>query len=291
MIPASFDYVAPRSLDEGIRFLEEHGDDVKVLAGGHSLIPLMRLRLATPKYLLDINRVPGLEYIRESDHHLHIGVLTRYADVEDSLLIQSRYAALSDAAGHIADPLVRNMGTVGGNVCHSDPANDLPATMLALKATMVAVGRGGERAISAEEFFVGTFETALTPTEILREIRIPRTRAGTGSAYMKLESRAGDLAVVGVAARLTLDTQGICESVGLGLTAVGTKVIEPKAAEAALIGKKLSDDEIRQSANLAAQESQPTSDLRGTADYKREMVRTLATRALRRAVERARGET
>lgn len=291
MIPASFDYVAPRNLDEGIRFLEEHGDDAKVLAGGHSLIPLMRLRLATPKYLLDINRVPGLEYIRESDYHLHIGALTRYADVEDSLLIQSRYSALSDAAGHIADPLVRNMGTVGGNICHSDPANDLPATMLALKATMVAVGPGGERVISAEEFFVDTFETALKPTEILREVHIPRTRVGTGSAYMKLESRAGDLAVVGVAVRLTLDAQGTCESVGLGLTAVGTKVIQPKAAEAALTGKKLSDDEIRQSASLAAQEAQPTSDLRGTAEYKREMVRTLAARALRRAVERARGET
>jgi carbon-monoxide dehydrogenase medium subunit len=291
MIPASFDYVAPRNLDEGIRFLEEHGDDAKVLAGGHSLIPLMRLRLATPKYLLDINRIPGLEYIRESDHHLHIGALTRYADVEDSLLIQSRYSALSDAAGHIADPLVRNMGTVGGNICHSDPANDLPATMLALKATMVAVGPGGERVISAEEFFVDTFETALKPTEILREVRILRTRAGTGSAYMKLESRAGDLAVVGVAVRLTLDAQDACESVGLGLTAVGPKVIQPKAAEAALIGKKLSDDEIRQSASLAAQEAQPTSDLRGTAEYKREMVRTLAARALRRAVERARGET
>jgi len=291
MIPASFDYVAPRNLDEGIRFLEEHGDDAKVLAGGHSLIPLMRLRLATPKYLLDINRVPGLEYIRESDYHLHIGALTRYADVEDSLLIQSRYSALSDAAGHIADPLVRNMGTVGGNICHSDPANDLPATMLALKATMVAVGPGGERVISAEEFFVDTFETALKPTEILREVHIPRTRVGTGSAYMKLESRAGDLAVVGVAVRLTLDAQGTCESVGLGLTAVGPKVIQPKAAEAALIGKKLSDDEIRQSASLAAQEAQPTSDLRGTAEYKREMVRTLAARALRRAVERARGET
>jgi carbon-monoxide dehydrogenase medium subunit len=145
--------------------------------------------------------------------------------------------------------------------------------------------------MSAEEFFVSTFETALKPTEILREIRVPRTRAGTGSAYVKLESGAGDLAVVGVAARLTLDAQGTCESVGLGLTAVGAKVIEPKAAEAALVGKKLSDDEIHRSASLAAQEAEPTSDLRGTVDYKREMVRTLTARALRRAVERARGET
>jgi carbon-monoxide dehydrogenase medium subunit len=291
MIPASFDYVAPRDLNEGIRFLEKHGDDAKILAGGHSLIPLMRLRLATPKYLVDINRIPGLEYIRESEHHLHIGSLTRYADIEDSLLVQSKYSALSDAARHIADPLVRNIGTVGGNVCHSDPANDLPATMLALKAIMVAVGASGERVIPAEEFFVDTFETALKPTEILREIRIPRTRAGSGSAYMKLQSRAGDLAVVGVAARLALNSQGTCESVGLGLTAVGAKVIEPKTAETALIGKKLSDDEIHQSASLAAQEAQPTSDLRGTADYKREMVRMLTDRVLRRAVERARGGT
>ena len=179
MIPGSFDYVAPSDLDEGIRFLEKYGDDAKVLAGGHSLIPLMRLRLATPKYLMDINGIPGMEYIRESDHHLHIGSLTRYADVESSLLVQSRYPALSDAAGHIADPLVRNMGTVGGNICHSDPANDLPSTMLALEATMVAVGPTGERVMAAEEFFVDTFETALKPTEILREIRIPRRRAGT----------------------------------------------------------------------------------------------------------------
>jgi carbon-monoxide dehydrogenase medium subunit len=291
MIPASFDYVAPSSLDEGIRFLEKHGDDAKILAGGHSLIPLMRLRLATPKYLVDINRVPDLEYIRESDHHLHIGSLTRYADLEDSLLIQSKYWALSDAAGRIADPLVRNMGTVGGNICHSDPANDLPATMLALEATMVAVGPGGERVIPAEEFFVDTFETALKPAEILREIRVPRTRAGTGSAYMKLQSRAGDLALVGVAARLALDSQGTCESARLGLTAVGAKAIEPKTAEAALIAKKLSDYEIRLSASLAAKEAQPTSDLRGTADYKREIVCILADRALRRAVERAQGQT
>jgi carbon-monoxide dehydrogenase medium subunit len=168
MIPASFDYVAPSNLDEGIRFLEKHGDDAKILAGGHSLVPLMRLRLATPKYLVDINRIPGLEYIRESDHLLHIGSLTRYASLEDSLLVQSRYSALSDAAGRIADPLVRNMGTVGGNICHSDPANDLPATMLALEATMVALGPSGERVIPAEEFFVGTFETALKASEILR---------------------------------------------------------------------------------------------------------------------------
>ena len=291
MIPASFDYVAPSNLDEGIRFLEEHGDDARILAGGHSLIPLMRLRLATPKYLVDINRIPDLEYIRESDHHLHIGSLTRYVDVEESPLVQSKYSALSDAAGRIADPLVRNMGAVGGNICHSDPANDLPATMLALEATMVVRGPSGERVIPAEEFFVGTFETALRASEILREIRIPRTLAGTGSAYIKLQSRAGDLALVGVAARLALDSRGTCESAGLGLTAVGPKAIEPETAETAIIGKKLTDDEIRLSASLAAEEARPTSDLRGTADYKREMVRILADRALRRAAERARGET
>ena len=142
MIPPSFDYVAPRNLDEAVDFLEKQGDDAKILAGGHSLIPLLRFRFANPKYLVDINHISGLDYIHESDGYLHIGSLTRYVDVETSQLIQSKYPALSDAAGHIADPLVRNLGTVGGNVCHSDPANDLPAVMLALGASMVAVGRG-----------------------------------------------------------------------------------------------------------------------------------------------------
>jgi carbon-monoxide dehydrogenase medium subunit len=290
LIPAGFEYVAPHDLNEGVRFLQEHSEDAKILAGGHSLIPLMRFRLATPKYLVDLNRIPGLEYISESEDCLQIGALTRYVDVEDSPLIQSRYHALSDAAKHIADPLVRNMGTVGGNICHSDPANDLPATMIALDATMVAAGPRGERIIPAEQFFVDSFQTILQPTEILREIRIPRTKAATGSAYMKLESRAAGLAAAGIAARLTLDGQGVCESVGLGLTAVGTKVIKPKMAEAQLMGKGLNDYDFRQSASLAAQEAQPISDLRGTADYKREMVRALTVHVLRRAVERARGE-
>jgi carbon-monoxide dehydrogenase medium subunit len=250
----------------------------------------MRFRLVTPKYLVDLNRIPGLEYIRESEDYLQIGALTRYVDVEGSPLVQSRYQALSDAAKHIADPLVRNMGTVGGNICHSDPANDLPATMIALDATMVAAGPRGERIIAAEQFFVDSFQTVLEPSEILREIRIPRAKAATGSAYEKLESRAAGLAVVGVGARLTLDARGACESVGLGLTAAGTKVIKAKMAEAALVGKKLNDYDFGESASLAAREAQPISDLRGTADYKREAVRTLTVHVLRRAVERARGE-
>jgi carbon-monoxide dehydrogenase medium subunit len=199
VIPPRFDYVAPRELAEAVIFLEKHGDDAKVLAGGHSLIPLLRFRFANPKYLVDINRISDLEYMRESDGHLHMGSLTRYADVESSKLIQSKYAALSDAAGYIADPLVRNMGTVGGNVCHSDPANDLPAVMLALGASMIAVGRGGERVIPAEEFFVDTFQTALKPTELLKEILVPIPSARTGTAYLKLERGAGDFPVVGVA--------------------------------------------------------------------------------------------
>ena len=205
MIPPSFDYVAPSNLAEAVALLERHGDDAKILAGGHSLIPLLRFRFASPKYLVDINRIPDLDYIRESDGFLHIGSLTRYVDVDTSQLIRSKYPAFSDACGHIADPLVRNMGTVGGNVCHSDPANDLPAVMLALGASMVAVGRGGERLIPAEEFFVDTFQTALKSTELLKEILVPVPSARTGNAYLKLERGAGYFPVAGVAAQVTLD--------------------------------------------------------------------------------------
>lgn len=289
MIPPSFDYVAPRNLAEAIDFLEKQGDDAKVLAGGHSLIPLLRFRFASPKYLVDINHISDLEYMRESDGYLHIGSLTRYVDVESSKLVQSKYAALSDAAGHIADPLVRNLGTVGGNVCHSDPANDLPAVMLALGASMVAVGRGGERVIPAEDFFVDTFQTALKPTELLREILVPSPSANTGNAYLKLERGAGYFPVVGVAAQVTLDGQGVCKGAGIGLTAAGPKVLKSKRAEAFLQGKKLGEKEIREAASLAAQDARPISDIRGPSEYKREMVQVLATRALKRALERAGG--
>lgn len=289
MIPPNFDYVAPQTLDEAIRFLEKQGEDAKVLAGGHSLIPLMRFRFASPKYLVDINRIPNLEYIRESDGRLHIGSLTRYVGVETSQLIRSKYPALSDAAGHIADPLVRNMGTVGGNVCHSDPANDLPAVMLALGASMVAVGRGGERVISAEEFFVDTFQTALKPSEVLKEIHMPIRSAHTGSTYVKLERGAGDFPVVGVAAQVRLDEHGSCRTAGLGLTAVAPKVLKPKRAEDLLQDKTLSEQVISAAATLAAQDARPISDIRGSAEYKREMVQVLVVRALQRALERARG--
>lgn len=289
MIPSNFDYVAPGTLQEAIQFLGEHGEDAKILAGGHSLIPLMRFRLANPRYLVDLNRLTGLEYIRESGSYLHIGALTRYTDVGSSQLIRSRYSALSDAATHIADPLVRNLGTVGGNICHSDPANDLPAAMLALEAMMIAASPNGERLIPAEEFFVDTFQTALKPTEILTEVRVPIAPARSGSAYLKLELRAGDFPIVGVATQLGLDASGVCERAGLGLTAVGPKALKPKAAEAVLLGKRPEEDLIQQAAVLAARETQPASDIRGPADYKREMVRVLAIRALQRSKQRAVG--
>ena len=257
MIPASFDYVAPSTLEESVKFLEKQGGDAKVLAGGHSLIPLLRFRLVSTKYVVDLNHIAGLEYIRETDGYLHIGALTRYADVQASRLIRSKYSMLSDAAGHIADPLVRNMGTVGGNVCHSDPANDLPATMLALEAAMVAVGLSGERIIPAEEFFVDTFQTALKSTEVLKEIRVPIPPAHTGSAYLKLERRAGDFPIVGVGVQVRLNAQGSCESVGLGLTAAGPKALKPKAAEAALL-IRLSRPELTAIAGLRCSTMQMT---------------------------------
>jgi carbon-monoxide dehydrogenase medium subunit len=289
VIPPSFDYIAPHSISEAVELLGKHGDDAKVLAGGHSLIPLLRYRFVSPKLLVDITRVPDLEYIRESDGFLLIGSLTRYVDLETSELIQAKYPVISDAAGHIGDPLVRNMGTIGGNICHSDPANDLPAVMMALGASMVAMGQGGERMIGAEEFFVDTFQTALKQGELLREIRVPIPSGRTGSAYVRVDRGAGDFPVVGVAGQLRLDERGICEAAGIGLTAAGPMVLKSRRTEGFLKGKKLADKDLKEAANLAAQDARPISDIRGPAEYKREMVQLLTFQALQRALERAQG--
>lgn len=288
MIPAPFDYLAPKTLDEAVSLLRKYGEEAKILAGGNSLLPLMKLRLTSPKYLVDINRIGGLEYIRESGGFLRIGALTRIADLEASDLIRTRYPAIHDATSHIADPLVRNLGTAGGNIAHGDPANDLPAVMLALGAEFAITGRGG-KSIPAEAFYIDTFQTALKPDEILTEIRVPMPSTRSGGAYLKLEKRVGDFAIVGVAAQLTLDAQGNCERVGIGLTSVGPTALKPKKAEEYLRGKKLDVGSIRRAAELAGEEAKPTSDLRGPAEYKGDMVKVLTVRAMKRALERAGG--
>ncbi len=290
MIPDSFDYAAARSVAEAVTLLNKHGDNAKILAGGQSLIPLLRFRLAQPSVLVDINRVAELDYIQEADGVLHIGALTREAELDDSPLIRNRYPILLDTASGVADPVVRNWATVGGNIAHADPANDHPATMVALGAQVVAVGPTGERVLGINDFFTNTpFETSLHPNEILTEIRVPAPTQRSGGAYFKLERKVGDYAIAGVAAYITLDTNSNVSYAGIGLTNVGSVTIKARDAEQSLLGKPLDDSSIHHAADLAAAASEPMSDTRGPADYKRAMVRTLTVRALRKALARATG--
>jgi aerobic carbon-monoxide dehydrogenase medium subunit len=287
MIPPAFEYLRPKSLPEAIAFLQQYGDDAKILSGGQSLIPMMKFRLARPGYLVDINRISGLSYIKEEGGYLKIGGLTREAELENSPLILSKYPIISDTARTIADPQVRNMATLAGNLAHGDPANDHPATMLALGAQIVAVGPQGERVLPIESFFVTLFTTELQHDEIVSEIRIPVPPPGSGGAYLKLERKVGDFATAGVAAQVTVDSGGICQNAGIGLTTVGATPIKAVKAEESLRGRKLDESSIAQAAQLAAGEAEPSSDLRGPAEYKRGLVMELTRRAVTRAYERA----
>src|SRR6202451_372001 len=287
MIPPAFEYLRPKTIPEALAFLQQHGEDAKILSGGQSLIPMMKLRIARPAYLIDINRITGLSYIKEEGGFLKIGGLTREAELEASQVVHARYPILVDTTHVIADPQVRNLATVAGNLAHGDPANDHPATMRALGAQVVATGSGGERIIPIEEFFLSLFTTTLQPGEILTEIRVPAPPARSGGAYFKLERKVGDFATAAVAAQLTLDTSGVVQKVGIGLTNVGPTPIKAIKAEDFLGGKKLDDANIRQAAEFAGEEAQPSSDLRGPAEYKTGLVKELAKRALTRAAERA----
>jgi carbon-monoxide dehydrogenase medium subunit len=287
MIPPPFEYLRPATIPEAIKLLQQHGDDAKILSGGQSLIPMMKLRIARPAYLVDINRIAGLSYVKEEGGFLKIGGLTREAELEASPLVHSKYPILLDTAHVIADPQVRNLATVAGNLAHGDPANDHPATMLALGAQVVATGARGERVIPIENFFVTLFTTALQHGEILTEIRIPIPPAHSGGAYFKLERKVGDFATAAVAAQVTLDASGAVQRAGIGLTNVGPIPIKAKAAEDSLRGKKLDAAAVAQAAQLAADASHPSSDLRGPAEYKKGLVKELAKRALSRAAERA----
>jgi carbon-monoxide dehydrogenase medium subunit len=289
MIPAAFEYHAPTSVGEATALLTRLGEDAKILSGGQSLIPMMKLRLAGPRHVVDINGIPDLAYIREADGFLRIGGLTRECDLEAFELIRTRYPLLHDTSKVIADPLVRNLATLGGNLAHGDPANDHPATMLALGAEVVAVGPRGERRIPIASFFTGPFETALAAGEILTEVRIPVPAPRSGGAYLKLERKVGDFATAAVAVQLTLAAGGACERAGIGLTNVGLTPIKAERAEAALRGARPDEATIKRAAQLAAEAAQPSADLRGSVEYKKDLVSVLTTRALRRALERAGG--
>lgn len=287
MIAQSFQYESPGSLSEAIALLEKYGDEAKILSGGHSLIPMMKLRFASPEYLIDINGIPGLSYINADHGVLKIGGLTREAELEHSALLQRHFPIFGDVTKLIADPQVRNMGTLGGNLAHGDAANDHPAVMLALNATIIATGPDGQRAIPVDEFFFGFYMTALQQNEILTEIQIPMPPAGTGSAYYKMERKVGDYATAGVAVQLTLDANGICTAVGIGLTNVNPTPLRAVRSEAALLGKPINEASIAEAAKYASEDCSPSSDLRGSEEYKRHLVGVLLKRMVLKAAERA----
>jgi aerobic carbon-monoxide dehydrogenase medium subunit len=287
MIAQPFQYESPRTIKEAIALLQKYGDEAKILSGGHSLIPMMKLRFATPEYLIDINRIPGLSYIREEGGILKIGALTRESEIEHSDLLKKHFPIFGDVTKLIADPQVRNMGTIGGNLAHGDAANDHPAVMLALNATVIATGPDGERAIPIDEFFFGFYQTALQPDEILTEIQIPISQHGTGSSYHKLERKVGDYATAGVAVHLTLDKNNKCTSIGIGLTNVNPTPLRAVRSEQALYGKELTEAVIAEAAQFASEDCSPSSDLRGSEEYKRAMVAVLVKRMIHKAAERA----
>lgn len=287
MIAQSFSYESPGTLEEAISLLHKYGDEAKILSGGHSLIPMMKLRLATPEHLIDINGIPGLQHIKEEKGTIKLGALTREAEIEHSELLKKYFPIFGDVTKLIADPQVRNMGTIGGNLAHGDAANDHPAVMLALNATVVATGAEGSRSIPIDEFFYGFYMTALQHGEILTEIQIPVPPKGTGNAYHKLERKVGDYATAGVAVQITVDGSGVCTAAGIGLTNVNPTPLRASRSEQALIGKKVSDATIAEAAMYASEDCSPSSDLRGSEEYKRHVVGVLVKRMIHLALERA----
>lgn len=280
MYPASFEYVAPATLEEALDTLARFEDDAKVLAGGQSLIPLMKLRLAAPRAVVDINRLPGLDTLAAGDGGLRIGALVRTKTCEQSDLLGGRWGTLGAAAPLISDPIIRNLGTVCGSLAHADPQGDWGSALLAMDAEVVAQGPDGTRTIPLQELFEGPFVTSLQPTEIITEVRVPDPGPNAGGTYLKLERKVGDFATVGVAVHLAM-TDGKVGRAGIALTAVGPTNLRATAAEEALAGSALTDDVIAEAARLAAEAARPHSDTRGTADYKRTVVRVFTERALR----------
>ena len=287
MIPGHFDYVRPADLAETLRILQEREGEAKLLSGGYSLIPLIKLRLAQPALLVDLRDVTGLDGIGETDDYLRIGARTTHRQIHEAEVVRNGYPLLHDVTGVIGDPQVRNWGTIGGSVAHADPASDWPAVLLATSATIVCRSQSGERTIAARDFFLDTFQTAIEPTEVLTEVRIPRRPRGSGGAYVKLERKVGDFATVGVASVVRLGTDGVIDSAGIGLTGVAETPFAATDAEAVLAGNAPSEEVFRRAADAAAAQSRPAGDVRGPVEYKRAMAAELTMRSLRLAVERA----
>ena len=283
MIPTQFEYVAPKTLDEAVSLLAQRPDEVKILAGGHSLIPAMKLRLAQPEALIDIGRIKDLSYISEEDGQIRIGAATTHYLIESSARLKEICPLLPETASNIGDVQVRNRGTIGGSLAHADPAADWPAAMLALDAEMVAVSAGGERIIKAEDFFVGLLTSALEAAEILREIRIPLPQGRVGQAYKKVPQAASGFAVVGVAVNLVLDSQGICQSARIGITGAAGKAYRAHGVEAKLVGGPLTQDRVRAAAALATDGVDVNGDLNAAEDYRRHLAEVYTARAIETA--------
>jgi len=288
MIPPSFEYHAPGSVADAIALLSQYGDAAKILAGGHSLLPMMKLRFAEPEHLVDINNIDSLKGIREEDGEIVIGSMTSESALITSTLLQEKCPMLPEAAKMIADPQVRNRGTIGGDISHGDPGNDHPALMLALDATFTLVGPNGARQIAAADFFLGTFFTALEADEILTEIRIAPQAANTGASYQKLKRKTGDYATAAAAAVITLSGD-TCQSAAIALTNLGATAMRASAAEAVLVGQVIDEDLIKQAATKAMEICEPAEDLRGDAKYKTHMGGEMTRRAIRAAIKNAGG--
>jgi aerobic carbon-monoxide dehydrogenase medium subunit len=285
MIPAVFDYIAPQSLDEAVRALADHGEEAKLLAGGHSLLPLLKLRLAHPKLLIDLSRIPGLNEIRPENDKIVVGALATHYQIESSELLKRKCRLLFETAGAIGDVQVRNRGTIGGSLSHADPSADWPAAILALSAEIKLSGPNGERRIAADDFFLGPLTTAIDSTEILTEIRVPVLPARCGSAYLKMPQQASGFAVVGVAVWVRLDQKNRCEDVGIGVTGLDAKPFRARAVEDRLRGNKLTTELIEESALLVTEHSEPLDDLHASAKFRAHLARVFTSRAIQEAVQ------
>ena len=288
MIPANFNYHKANTLKEAITLSQELGEEAKYMSGGHSLLPMMKLRFATPEHIIDISKIKGLSYIKEEGNLLKIGALTTQTELEHNPNLKENYPIFGDAVWLTADPSVRNCGTIGGNIAHGDAANDQPALMLALRATIIAEGVDGKKSIPIDDFFHGFYMTALEPGDILTEIQIPKTKKNSGGAYHKVERKVGDYATAGVAVHIELDDDGVCQEIGIGLTNVSAVPMRLERGEEILRGKKITDELIEQVGVIAGEDAEPESDLRGSEAYKRSIVNTITKRMLNKALERAR---
>jgi carbon-monoxide dehydrogenase medium subunit len=288
MIPPQFDYVRPADLSEVLRILRDREGEAKVLAGGHSLIPLLKLRLGQPDLLVDIRDIDGLDSITETDDAILIGAKATHAQIHEHAAADgNRYPFLAEVARGIGDPQVRNWGTIGGSIAHADPASDWPAALIALRADIVCRSADGERTVNARDFFVDSFTTALEPTELVTSIRLRRRPRRAGAGYAKIERKAGDFSTAGSAAVITLGEDGAISEAGIGLTGVSGTPFAATDAEGALIGQRPSEEVFRTAGAAAAAQSQPAADVRGPVEYKRAMAAEMTVRALRSAVQRA----